>query len=152
METLPPVRPLAALKRAAAAALLLAAGASAFAAAPVEREFEDAVRAFRSGRTSEAFGRFIELANRGDVDAARIALFMHGYGPVLYGKQWEAGPQDVAYWTNLVRNSGTSGRPLPEYPPTVLYPSSGKGRAKPVAPAAPTARPAAPELANVAKN
>lgn len=126
-----------------AASLLLTLAGAAEAAAPVEREFEQAVRSFRAGRTSDAFGQFIELANRGDVDAARIALFMHTYGPVLYGKHWDAGSKDVAYWTSLVRNSGTSGRPLPEFQPTVLTPSKGKTRQ-----AAPKARPA-PELASV---
>lgn len=129
-----------------AASLLLTLACAAEAAPPVEREFDQAVRSFRAGRTSEAFGQFIELANRGDVDAARIALFMHSYGPVLYGKHWDAGAKDVAYWSQLVRNSGTSGRPLPEFQPTVLTPGKGKAR-----PAAPKARPA-PELASVANN
>ena len=105
---------------AAFAAALLMFGLPSGAASPVEREYEAAVESFRSGRTSDAFGRFIELANRGDVDSARIALFMHSYGAVLYGKQWEAGLQDVAYWNALVRNSGTSARALPEFQPTVL--------------------------------
>jgi hypothetical protein len=108
--------------------LLLAISLPSGAAAPVEREYADAVKSFRTGRTAEAFGRFIELANRGDVDAARIALFLHSYGAVLFNKQWEADPRDVAYWTMLVRNSGTSARPLPEFQPTVLNPVKPKAR------------------------
>jgi hypothetical protein len=105
--------------RAAAIALLLgAAGAFPAAASGVaDAEYDAAVQAFRAGRTSDAFGRFIELANRGDVDAARIALFMNAYGPVLYGKYWEAGSQDVAYWASLVRNSPKAGRALVEFQP-----------------------------------
>src|SRR5262252_8735943 len=78
------------------------------------------LRSFRAGRLSDAFGRFVDLANRGDVDSARIALFLQSYGPVLYGKDWDAGPDNVAYWNMLIRNSGTSARPLPEYPATLL--------------------------------
>jgi hypothetical protein len=105
--------------RAAAFAMVLGAAAIGPAAASrvADAEYDAAVQAFRAGRTSDAFGRFIELANRGDVDAARIALFMHAYGPVLYGKYWEAGSQDVAYWTSLVRNSPKAGRPIAEFQP-----------------------------------
>lgn len=106
--------------------LLLALSLPSGAASPVEREYADAVKSFRSGRLSEAFGQFMAIANRGDVDAARVALFMHMYGPVLYGKQWDAGDQNVAYWTMLVRNSGTSARAMPEFKPTVLVPSRAK--------------------------
>ena len=131
---------------AALAATLMVFALPAGAANPVEREYEDAVRSFRTGRLAEAFGQFMALANRGDVDSARVALFMHSYGPVLYGKQWDAGPENVAYWSTLVRNSGTSARPMPEFQPTVLSP--GKGKAKP----APVRARALPELAKVARN
>ncbi|MBC5782448.1 hypothetical protein H8N03_05800 [Ramlibacter sp. USB13] len=131
---------------AVAAALLLASSLPALAASPAEREYADAVRSFRAGRLPEAFGQFMALANRGDVDSARIALFMHSYGPVLYGKQWDAGPQNVAYWDLLVRNSGTSARPMPEFQPAVLTPSRAKPRPLPV-----RARPAG-SIAEVAGN
>ena len=136
------------LRRHAAAVLataLLACSLPTLAANPVEREYESAVRSFRAGRLSEAFGQFMDLANRGDVDSARVALFMHSYGPVLYGKDWDAGPQNVAYWNTLVRNSGTSARAMPDFPPTVLVPAKAKARPAPV-----RVRPAA--IANVAKN
>jgi hypothetical protein len=110
------------------AGVLLALSVPVRASDLVEREYEQAVRSFRAGRLSEAFGRFADLANRGDVDSARIALFMQGYGHTLYGKEWDAGPDHVAYWNMLVRNSGTSARPLPEYKPTVLRPTKGKGQ------------------------
>lgn len=113
------------------AATLLACALPALSAGHVEREYENAVRSFRAGRLSEAFGQFMDLANRGDVDAARVALFMHSYGPVLYGRQWDAGPQNVAYWNTLVRNSGTSARPMPEFQPTVLKPAKPKARPAP---------------------
>jgi hypothetical protein len=119
---------------AAVAAAVLMSAAPATAAGIADIEYDNAVRSFRAGRTSDAYGQFIELASRGDVDAARIALFMHAYGATLYGKHWDAGDQDVAYWKVLVRNSGTSARPVAEFQPTLLTPqkqkpkvASGKG-------------------------
>ena len=98
---------------------------------PTQREFSEAVQQFRNGRRSEAFGRFIALANRGDVDAARIALHLHTYGSLLYGTQWEAGRDDVDYWTTLVRNSPTAGRGQPEYAPFVAQPIKVKAKPAP---------------------
>ena len=108
------------------AALLMATGSPAAAAGIADIEYADAVRSFRSGRTSDAYGQFIDLANRGDVDSARIALFLYSYGSTLYGKHWDALDQDVAYWRSLIRNSGTSGRPAGEFQPTVLAPQKLK--------------------------
>ena len=85
-----------------------------------QREYDDAVATFKAGRTSEAFGRFMDLANRGDADAARIALFMNQYGTTLYGKYWDVLPRDVDYWQQLVRNSGTAARPVAEFQPLVV--------------------------------
>jgi len=113
----------------ATAGLLLALGQALPARAfqnPTEREFSEAVQQFKAGRRAEAFGRFIALANRGDVDSARIALHLHTYGSVLYGAQWEAGREDVEYWTTLVRNSPTAGRGQPEYKPFIAQPVKAK--------------------------
>jgi hypothetical protein len=96
------------------------------AASVVDQEYAAAVQSFRTGRSSMAFGQFMEMANRGDVDAARIALFMYSYGPVLFGKQWDVLPKDVAYWSGLVRNSGTTARAMPDFPATVLQPSRNR--------------------------
>lgn len=92
---------------AATTALLLSASFASSAAPLADREFEQAVQSFHAGRVSEAFGQFAHLASRGDVDAARIALFMSEYGATLYGKHWDVLPSATAYWTQLVRNSGT---------------------------------------------
>ncbi|MDB5857825.1 MAG: hypothetical protein JWQ76_1514 [Ramlibacter sp.] len=115
----------------ATAGLILALGQALPAKAvqnPTEREFNEAVQQFKNGRRSEAFGRFIALANRGDVDAARIALHLHTYGSLLYSTQWEAGREDIEYWTMLVRNSPTAGRPQAEYPVFVAQPVKAKAR------------------------
>ena len=121
---------LANIQRAAFTLALVAAiagGTAAAAASPgarlAEAEYADAIQSFRAGRTSVAFGQFVALAQRGDVDSARIALFLYSYGPVLYGKQWDVFPADVDYWNTLVRNSGTTARPMPEFAPTVLQPA-----------------------------
>lgn len=87
------------------------------AAKAMEREFGEAVEQFKAGKRSLAFGKFIRLANRGDVDAARIALFMHAYGATLWGAHWEADREDIEYWTTLVKNSQTAGRPQPAFEP-----------------------------------
>lgn len=119
---------LAALVAAVTLAMAPAAHANG-AKAAVDREFQEAVQQYHAGRTAEAFGRFIALANRGDVDAARIALFMHGYGPLLYGKHWEAGREDIEYWQNLVRNSSAaSARAQPDFVPLAVAPARGKAR------------------------
>jgi hypothetical protein len=109
---------------------------------PTEREYTAAVQQFKAGRRAEAFGRFIALANRGDVDSARIALHLHTYGGILYGAQWEADRADVDYWNTLVRNSPTAGRGQPEYAPFVAQPVKA-AKAKPVA---------VPKLRTVAAN
>jgi hypothetical protein len=121
------------LRRAAVAVALFATiggwslpSVASTAAGLAEREYADAVQSFRTGRTSVAFGQFLALAQRGDVDSARIALFLYSYGPVLYGKQWDVLPADVDYWNTLVRNSGTTARPMPEFAPTVLQPSKAR--------------------------
>lgn len=105
------------------------------AASLAEREYADAVQTFRAGRTSVAFGQFVDLAKRGDVDSARIALFLYSYGPVLYGKQWDVLPADVDYWNTLVRNSVTTARAMPEFPLTVLQPAKPRGAAAAARPA-----------------
>lgn len=103
-----------------------APSAASPAAALAEREYADAIQSFRAGRTSVAFGQFMALAKRGDVDSARITLFLYSYGPVLYGKQWDVLPADIDYWHTLVRNSATTARAMPEFAPTVLQPSKAR--------------------------
>jgi hypothetical protein len=115
--------------------LLLCASLPAGAAALADREFDQAVQSFRSGRVSEAFGQFVDLANRGDVDSARIALFMSAYGAPLYGKHWDVLQSDTAYWTKLVRNSGTSARAQPDFIPLAAAPAR-KGRTQAARPSA----------------
>ncbi len=86
---------------------LLLAPATARAEDP---SFADAVAQFKKGNWSDAYGRFIEMANEGDADAARISLFMLRYGRLLYGSNWDAAPEDSADWQRLANsNQGRSG-------------------------------------------
>jgi hypothetical protein len=62
--------------------------------------FADAARSLRAGRFAEAYGRFVTLADEGDVDAARIALVMHRYGPEVFGSAWDASTEQLAQWTH----------------------------------------------------
>jgi hypothetical protein len=63
--------------------------------------FTEAVHEYRAGRWSSAFGRFITLANDGNVEAARIALFMQLHGRQLYGSDWDASEDDIALWSRM---------------------------------------------------
>jgi hypothetical protein len=61
--------------------------------------FADAVAALRGGRFADAYGRFVTLANEGDMDAGRIALLMHRYGPEVFGSTWDATTEQLVQWT-----------------------------------------------------
>jgi hypothetical protein len=63
--------------------------------------FDMAVQDYRDARWSSAYGRFYELANNGDANAARIALFMVRHGKLLYKSDWDATEDDVELWTRL---------------------------------------------------
>lgn len=90
-------------------------GAGLAQAAPADEEFGEAANLYRAERMSAAYARFVVLANRGDRDAARIALFMHRYGPTLYGRYWDAQVDEVELWTRLAQQP--QGRTPPAYRP-----------------------------------
>jgi hypothetical protein len=83
--------------------------------APADQPFVDAVTLFRQQRLSAAYGRFLALAQDGDADAARIAQFMHRYGPVLFATHWDASADELEDWASLARTA--KGRPAPRYVP-----------------------------------
>lgn len=111
----PPAAAALKLINAVACALALAVPAAPIHAGGREQQFQHAVQQYKAGRYSEAYGKFIALANHGDPDAAHIALFMHKYGPTLYGSWWDADPTDVAQWSTLIRDQG--GRLQPVFVP-----------------------------------
>jgi len=77
--------------------------------------FDQAVAEYRNGRYPSAWGHFYMAANEGDPDAARVALHMLRYGPLLYGGYWDASSDEVADWTRLAASS--KGRLPPEFQP-----------------------------------
>jgi hypothetical protein len=94
----------AALSRPSAPTASIAAASAAPDRTPMPRTafaptFADAAEALRTGRHAEAYGRFVALADEGDVDAGRIALVMHRYGPEVFGSAWDASVEQLADWT-----------------------------------------------------
>jgi len=77
--------------------------------------YGQAVTQYQQGRWADAYGRFMALANDGDADAARTALFMYRYGPQLYNAHWDAMPMQVARWERLAASS--QGRSSPVFQP-----------------------------------
>ena len=117
---------MAAVQHADAALSRLAGATAASAAKPTTLPpvafaptFADAAASLRSGRYADAYGRFVALAEEGDVDAARIALLMHRFGPEVFGSEWDASPEQLEAWTawsetaarrDLARGPGGTGR------------------------------------------
>jgi len=105
------------MRNAAGVLFCLCLAGVAVAAPPAsEREFVQAMAAHRKGDMSGAYGRLVVLANEGDPDAARIALFMHRYGPLLYRSTWDAQADDLESWAQVA--SFPMGRPEPVFVPT----------------------------------
>jgi hypothetical protein len=63
--------------------------------------FARAVRLYRAGQYSAAYGRFVELADGGHRYAAAISLQMLRNGPYLYRSEWSATPAQVAHWQRV---------------------------------------------------
>ncbi|NNU44605.1 hypothetical protein [Ramlibacter montanisoli] len=77
-----------------ARALPLAACLLAGPALASDPAFDRAVESYHAGRMSDAYGRFMALAQGGDPDAARIVLFMGQYATMLFRTEWELTDQD----------------------------------------------------------
>lgn len=82
--------------------------------------FEDAVKDLKTGRAASAYGRFAAAADAGDPDAARFALLMLRYGPIVWGSYWSASPDEYALWQEL-SDSG-DGRARPRFKSTYALP------------------------------
>lgn len=99
------------------AALLVTLVCGAFPAwAASDPSFDLAVRSYRAGRYSDAYGKLIPLANNGNEQAARIVLFMYAHGPLLYGTAWDASSEDIELWSRL---AGERAARQPGYDPLV---------------------------------
>lgn len=85
-----------------AAAGVQAPPAAASAAQTGEVVFADALQLYRHGHFTAAYARFVQLADTGHAESARVALAMLRHGPDLYGHQWTATPEQVAGWERAV--------------------------------------------------
>jgi hypothetical protein len=63
--------------------------------------FEQALKSLHAGRSAEAYGRFILLADAGHVEAARYALWLYEQGPSRFGSQWDSSPAQLEAWAAL---------------------------------------------------
>lgn len=68
-----------------------------------DRLHAEAVASFRQARFSEAYGRFISLANAGHAPSAELALWMYLNGPALFGKDWDTSQDQLTTWARLAK-------------------------------------------------
>lgn len=115
----------------AAVVLALLLSAAVPAAASMEDAFERATAQYRQGRYSDAYGRFLDLAGQGDPDAARIVLFMHAFGPPLYGSHWDLSTEQRDAFARQAA-SKKAREPLPFQPSWQAPSRSGARAAVPV--------------------
>jgi hypothetical protein len=66
-----------------------------------------AVASFQQARFSEAYGRFMALADAGHAPAAELALFMAQNSTAVFGKDWDVSQEQLTAWAAL------TGRPAP---------------------------------------
>jgi hypothetical protein len=82
-------------------ATVLIAIASTTASASDKAEFNKVLELYQQAKFAGAYGRFCALADRGDPDAALIALFMLRYGTQLYSSDWGASQGQIDRWIAL---------------------------------------------------
>jgi hypothetical protein len=82
-------------------ATVVVAIASTTASASDKAEFNKVLELYHQAKFAGAYGRFCALADRGDPEAARIALFMLRYGTQLYGSDWTASQDQIIRWIAL---------------------------------------------------
>lgn len=78
-----------------------------------DQAFEGALQSYRTGRLSDAYGRMLTLAHKGDPDAARIVLFMGQYGPILHGTFWELTARDATAFRKTAQRPSLRPQPMP---------------------------------------
>ena len=95
-------------------AIALALACLAAPAMAADYDFDGAVHSMRTGRMSEAYGRFLALGLKGDPDAARIALFLGENGTVVYGTMWELTDIDAANLHAVAARPSLRPQPQPD--------------------------------------
>lgn len=83
------------IARTAAAAFVLLLGAQARAQ---DAGLAEARQLYDEGRWTLAWEQFATLADRGDVEAARMAIRMTRYGQQLFNQPWAPQPERMARW------------------------------------------------------
>ena len=66
--------------------------------------FDYAPTLYMQQQWAGAYGRFAALADRGNKEAAHIALFMVRHGSQLYKTGWSATPMQIGRWVRLTRS------------------------------------------------
>src|SRR5262245_33048776 len=64
--------------------------------------YDYAVESFRAQRYDAAYGRFIKLADAGHAQSAQMALAMYRNGASVFGREWDATPEQIERWTTLI--------------------------------------------------
>jgi hypothetical protein len=81
------------------------ASAAAFSRSPaLEKAHAQALDSFRRARFSEAYGRFIKLAEAGHPASARYAIWMCENGSGLFGVPWDCAPEELEDWGRVARS------------------------------------------------
>jgi hypothetical protein len=70
----------------------------------LDRAHAQALDSFRRARFSEAYGRFIKLAEAGHPASARYAIWMCENGNALFGVPWDCAPQELENWGWVARS------------------------------------------------
>jgi hypothetical protein len=84
----------------AAGALALTLGAAQASAAGSSAELAYAQSLYQQQKWAGAYGRFANLADHGNAEAACIALFMVSHGPSLYKHAWSATQGQIQLWSH----------------------------------------------------
>lgn len=74
--------------------------ANVVAAESTKLRYAEALQAYERNQWPQAFAAFMELANQGNADAARVAILMHLHGPRLYGQHFAL---TASQWALLVQ-------------------------------------------------
>lgn len=82
----------------AAAILLVALAPHAFGATAIDEERAEARQLYDEGRWSLAWERFAALADRDDLESARMVLRMTRFGPQLFQQSWTPSAERMARW------------------------------------------------------
>jgi hypothetical protein len=81
--------------------VLVALATTGLAAGTGDAQFDEALALYRQARWAGAFGRFCALADRGNADAADLALLMVRLGPQMHGSAWTASQPQIDRWLAL---------------------------------------------------